>query len=502
MIEYGLSVSLNGTPRTPMTPMTHREDSSLTINDEVCGGGRHAPRKMMKYDVYGGNDSSDSDDSSGIESISPRVLFRCDGDDGVSRRLDFSSLPLSSSELSPVSFASASMSIPQNHSGGSAEGRHVEAKSVGDCAVCYDPLQERTNHVFTACNHLFCLRCLLKWWDTSTTCPLCRAELFQAEDEEEAAAGAGGAAVGVGGVVGVGAVAGGHDAWIQPPQEINDESVEEEYNNDIQQQAPWWDNDSDSEGGGEGGEGGDGGEGGHGGDGGGDNINIANATLLNRYIYQDTNWLWSFYRGSQETDPNYDDRVYQLSQAEIHGLRENREIAINLFARMRFRETLFHNAIQFLGEVWLGEWVPKYDWIDIMHYQRYLSSIHSVMYEIVIRRGSAISPIYEVSIFGFIKDVTIRQTVEYAAGEEEEELGNDGGDDSRWENTVEYAFIAEVFTPTDFNIHDVLADDPTHYRSYGGYDMTEGTITTQEVAISFSQIRRMYRMNGRQRAEA
>ena len=419
------------------------------------------------------------------------------------------------------------MSIPRNHGrcGGGAEGQPVEAKGVGECAVCYDPLQERTNHVFTACSHLFCLRCLLKWWDTSTKCPLCRAELFQAEDEEEAAAdvaaGVGaGAAAGVGVAAGaVGVAAGGHDAWIQPPQEINDESVEEEYN-DVEQ-APrvaqdergWWiDSDSDIEGG-------DGGEGGEGGRGDavmaenddmdlqetGDNINIRNATLLGRYIYQDTNWFWSFYRGSQETDPNYDDRVYHLSQAEIHGLRENREIAITLFARMRFRETLFHNAIQFLGEVSPAEWVPKYDWFDIVHYQRYLSSIRSVMYEIVIRRGSAMSPIYEVSIFGFIKDVMICQTLEYAAGAgagEEEELGNDDDDDSRWENMVEYAFIAEVFTPTDFNINGILADDPTQYRSYGGYDMTEGTITTQEVAISFSQIRRMYRMNGRERAEA
>ena len=240
----------------------------------------------------------------------------------------------------------------------------------------------------------------------------------------------------------------------------------------------------------------------------GDSIDIENSTLLNRYRYQDVERHWSFYRGSRETDPNYDDAVYELTQDEIRGLRENRGIAITLFARMRFRETLFHNAIQFLGQVWPAEWVPKYEWIDIMHHQRYLASIHSVMYEFVIRRGSAMSPIHEVSIFGFIKDVVIQDSVGYDNDDDEEALGNHGRggdgddhDDSQWENTVEYAFIAEVFTPTDFYVHGGWSD-PNQYRSYGGYNMTEGTITTQEVAVPFSQIRRMYRMNGRERAEA
>ena len=49
--------------------------------------------------------------------------------------------------------------------------------------MCYMTLPLRANHIFTMCGHLFCVRCLLKWWDTATTCPICRAELFQHEAE-------------------------------------------------------------------------------------------------------------------------------------------------------------------------------------------------------------------------------------------------------------------------------------------------------------------------------
>ena len=82
-------------------------------------------------------------------------------------------------ELSPVSFtASASAS--------------ASVCSVGECGVCYTKLPLHANHVFTMCGHLYCVRCLLKWWDTSSTCPLCRAELYEPEaDDAEAGAEAG-----------------------------------------------------------------------------------------------------------------------------------------------------------------------------------------------------------------------------------------------------------------------------------------------------------------------
>ena len=56
------------------------------------------------------------------------------------------------------------------------------AESVGDCCVCYDPLPIRSNHVFTACGHLFCVKCLLGWVSCSNksvaTCPICRDTMF------------------------------------------------------------------------------------------------------------------------------------------------------------------------------------------------------------------------------------------------------------------------------------------------------------------------------------
>ena len=78
MIEYGLSVSLDRTHKTP--------HAYSQVNDAYggCGG---APRKMMKFGdfVDGDGENGDSDGDSD-ESISTRVLFP----DDVSRRLDFS----------------------------------------------------------------------------------------------------------------------------------------------------------------------------------------------------------------------------------------------------------------------------------------------------------------------------------------------------------------------------------------------------------------------------
>ena len=149
MIEYGLSVSLNGSPRTPMgqpSPMCGVDDVAVVT---VVA----APRKLR----FG-------------ESISPRAIL-CNDD--VARCLDFSSENLENVDVSPVSFASASASAS------------ASANIVGDCSVCYAALPPRSNHVFTLCGHLFCVRCLLKWWDTSSSCPICRADLLERDDDDD-----------------------------------------------------------------------------------------------------------------------------------------------------------------------------------------------------------------------------------------------------------------------------------------------------------------------------
>ena len=58
---------------------------------------------------------------------------------------------------------------------------------VGDCGVCGTALSVGANHAYTACKHLFCISCLLKWHKHSAkaTCPLCRRPLYD-ETEHDA----------------------------------------------------------------------------------------------------------------------------------------------------------------------------------------------------------------------------------------------------------------------------------------------------------------------------
>jgi hypothetical protein len=129
-----------------------------------------------------GIDESDGESDS-VESISPRVLFP---EVEVRRRLDFSSLSLSpivqrsSPPQPPPLFTERILVCDDDCSSACC--------SVGECGVCYMNLPLRANHIFTMCGHLFCVRCVFKWWDTATTCPICRAELFQHEAVPPAAA--------------------------------------------------------------------------------------------------------------------------------------------------------------------------------------------------------------------------------------------------------------------------------------------------------------------------
>lgn len=164
MIEYGLSVSvsvsvyLDGTPRTP-----HCCDYGPSPKN-------NAPRKYMTFgDIRDGGDGG-----GGVSvSISPRALFSdvvaVPPPTATARRLDFDK-----TELSPVSFASASVSVSASVSA-----------SVGECGVCYNALPRRSNHVFTLCGHLFCVSCLLKWCHVNMTCPNCRADLIDSVSDDE-----------------------------------------------------------------------------------------------------------------------------------------------------------------------------------------------------------------------------------------------------------------------------------------------------------------------------
>ena len=58
----------------------------------------------------------------------------------------------------------------------------MSMENVGECSICYMSLPVRSNHVFTGCGHLYCIKCFLKWWDISTSCPMCRDEILALDD--------------------------------------------------------------------------------------------------------------------------------------------------------------------------------------------------------------------------------------------------------------------------------------------------------------------------------
>ena len=492
MVEYGLTVSLNNSPRTPNPDL----ELDCVDFDALIGGG--APRKQSRT-------TEEEEQSVSISvSISPRVLFSDSSTfrhrDYPRQRLDFSSFDLAA-ELSPVSFTGSSSAIlSASFQPTMASATHAADDchcSVGDCSVCYSRLPLRANHIFTMCGHLFCVKCLLKWWDNATTCPICRAEIFEQEEEDDHAD-VNDAAVEVDGPDAEEYAddesdsengndePNGSDAYSPPPAF---EDAVQEYNDNIRNQIYLYNNSIDSDSSDD-----EAVEHANQNADSGMNTQNQNVTLINRYMHQDNEYIWSSRQASWViADPHYDDTVYNLLTTELHGLRENREIAMTLFARMRFRETMFEANTIFLGGVWSGMWIHKNKWVNITEsHRRSLGSDTSIMYEFVIRRGSELSPRIEASVFGFIKDVTIQQTVvEY----DDEHVGNDHD----WENTVEYAFVADVFTPTDFFIHGTWDDPRWQWRSYGGYDMIDGTITTQQITISFSQIRRLYSISARER---
>jgi len=504
MIEYGLSVSLEASPRTPTTPRGNANDAA-----DVCYA---PPRKpsfarlmaLTEADVedYEREDSEDEPTTTTTRevSISPRVLFTersgSSGSSGsrsgvmIRRNLIADFLNLDTS-LSPVSFGT---STSVRNVAAAAASTAEKPESIGECGVCYSQLPLRSNHVFTLCAHLFCLRCVLKWWDNATTCPICRAELLEQEDASVNAA--------------------------ESDDTMNENELITSNNDEIWMRRDFWNDrvphlietdaavaaaataahahahtESSND----------------------ESSSIATTpsispshspTRLTRYLYQDVEWNWI-------EEPQYDDLILPtLNPSEIEGLRENREIAMTLFARMRFREILFDSGthvassdvvaapaepVHFTG-VTNGAFIRKEDWTRIMYFQRSLwrsNSYHSVMYEFVIRRTSELSPVYEVNIFGFIKDVIIRRVadtdVDAAAA-----VGASAFDDfdTNWQDIHEYTFVADVFTPTDF----YLRTYGNSVRSYGSYNMEEGTITTQEVEIPFSDVRRIYRICGHERS--
>ncbi len=49
-----------------------------------------------------------------------------------------------------------------------------QKQETSECPICYDTKPEIT----TTCNHSFCNECLNKWFETHSSCPLCRIKLI------------------------------------------------------------------------------------------------------------------------------------------------------------------------------------------------------------------------------------------------------------------------------------------------------------------------------------
>ena len=113
--------------------------------------------------------TEDIDNGNSVESISPRIIHSSNRNMHVNTEIIHSpnygarDVLYPEENMSPLSLSS-SRSINE---------------SVGDCGICYKALPMHSNHIFTICGHLFCVKCIFNWNNTSPTCPMCRKTLYQ-----------------------------------------------------------------------------------------------------------------------------------------------------------------------------------------------------------------------------------------------------------------------------------------------------------------------------------
>lgn len=136
-------------------------------------GAPGAPRKPKLQRSWEGSCLDSDSDSDSASSLSPIVC----------RNLNLS-WHFHQPEPSESSFRTFSMTMVSPLPLPSPSPLPSPKESIGDCGICYDRLFPRENHVYTQCGHLFCVKCFLRWSDTSLTCPMCRREIVEPGQEQ------------------------------------------------------------------------------------------------------------------------------------------------------------------------------------------------------------------------------------------------------------------------------------------------------------------------------
>ena len=386
------------------------------------------------------------------ESISPRLLFpssHSNRHQDVARRLDFyssgewSPIPLPTSSSASASAAAAASVASWEDTMPIVVVRKPEEVTVGECSVCYLPLPKKSNHVFTACGHLFCVKCMLLWWDTSTTCAMCRAEILARDDDAAS----------------ILAADDSEDDSADDSEDVvvyaSEDAMADAVNAVVDAMAAAHYSDDDSIGGRE--------------------VEPPRPIpAIDQYLHTDAGANWS---SSLEgtTNPEHDDWGVQLSQHEIVNIRWGRETASMLWARRRFIETLFSD-IEFLGETF-HIFIQKRDWLGFSTADM---GPHR-MFEFVMCRTNVHNRGHESNFFGYISRLIVVEadhpviTISYDSFVE-------------WENTNEYAFVVNVFSPTT--------------APYDVYNIDKNTYETTELVFRFADIRRMYSIQTCERVSA
>ena len=431
--ESGISVSVPSSPRA---------SSPRASVDNVEEMGPGAPLKKRYEEAHE------------EESVSPRVLFPSSV---VARRLEF----YSSGEWSPIPLAtSASESVSPSPSPSPSvasweatqpivvERRDAE-DTVGECNVCYMALPKRSNHVFTPCGHLFCVKCMLLWWDTSSTCAMCRGEILDLND-----GGGGGAAA-----------APASDSESESDSE-SDADADADADAEESDYAPNFQyflataiaarrhSDDDNIGGRE--------------------VEPPRPiSAIDQYLHTDSGVEWSSILDGT-TNPAGDDLGVQLTRHETVNIRWGRETAAMLWARRRFSEMLFSD-VDFLGETF-HTFIEKRNWL---WFSARDMGPHR-MFEFVMCRTNVHNRGHETNFFGYISELVVVDAPVTNTS------SNDAFTD--WENTHEYAFVVHVFNPTT--------------APYDVYNVDEDTYETTELIFRFADIRRLYSIHSCERGSA